>query len=166
MPVHIVIRVLCSYCDSSSMEITSSALSSVSCYLILLLSTFSWHWIAYDVPLRSYSLTHSSLVILLRNFSLNCSINAACSFAGGLGDETGERNWPPVVSPGPGAKRVTQGVWNFLSHKMMRNNTVNKVRVAATELPQLLSLNTNMFGEATAQSRCQTLCSSKVKRKN
>ena len=38
---------------------------------------------------------------------------------------------------------------------------MNKVRVAATELPQLLSQNTNMFGEATAQSRCQTLCSCK-----
>jgi len=44
----------------------------------------------------------------------------------------------------------------------MRNNTVNKVHVAATELPQLLSQNTNMFGETTAQSRCQTSCSSEV----
>jgi len=33
---------------------------------------------------------------------------------------------------------------------MTRNNTLNKVLVAATELPQLLSQNTNMFGEATA----------------
>ena len=40
----------------------------------------------------------------------------------------------------------------FVAHKMTRNNTLNKVRVAATELPQLLSQNTNMFGEATAQS--------------
>ena len=44
----------------------------------------------------------------------------------------------------------------------MQNNTLNKVHVAAIELPQLLSQNTNMFGEVTAQSRCQTLCSSKV----
>jgi len=28
---------------------------------------------------------------------------------------------------------------------------MNKVRVAATELQQMLSLNTNIFGEATAQ---------------
>jgi len=47
-------------------------------------------------------------------------------------------------------------------HKMTRNNTLNKVRVAATELPQLLSQNTDMFGEETAQGRCQTLCSSKL----
>ena len=53
----------------------------------------------------------------------------------------------------------------FAPHKMMRN-TLNKVRVAATELPQLLSPNTDMFGETTAQSRCQTLCSSKVNWKN
>jgi len=44
----------------------------------------------------------------------------------------------------------------------MRNNTLNKVLVAATELPQPLSQNTNMFWEATAQSRCQTLRSSQV----
>jgi len=43
---------------------------------------------------------------------------------------------------------------------MTRNNTLNKVHVAATELHQLLLQNTfNMFREATAQSRCQTLCS-------
>jgi len=51
----------------------------------------------------------------------------------------------------------------FVAHKMTRNNTLNKVHVAATELPQqLLSQNTNVFGEATAQSRCQTLCRCKV----
>jgi len=33
---------------------------------------------------------------------------------------------------------------------MTRNNTLNKVHVAVTELPQLLSQNTNVFGEATA----------------
>jgi len=48
---------------------------------------------------------------------------------------------------------------------MTRNNTLNKVHIAATELPQLLSQKTNMFGEATAQSRCQTLCSSKLTEK-
>jgi len=48
---------------------------------------------------------------------------------------------------------------------MTRNNTLNKVHVAATELPQLLSQNTNIFREATAQRCCQTLCSSKVNRK-
>ena len=46
----------------------------------------------------------------------------------------------------------------FVAHKMTRNNTLNKVHVAATEPPQLLSRNTNMFGEATAQSRFQILC--------
>jgi len=30
--------------------------------------------------------------------------------------------------------------------------TLNEVHVAATELPQLMSQNTNMFGKATAQS--------------
>jgi len=51
----------------------------------------------------------------------------------------------------------------FVAHEMTRNNTLNKVHVAATELPQLLSQNANKkFGEATAQSRCQSLCSPKV----
>jgi len=50
----------------------------------------------------------------------------------------------------------------FVANKMTRNNTLNKVHVAMTELAQLLSQNTNMFGEATAQSRCQTLCSREV----
>jgi len=44
----------------------------------------------------------------------------------------------------------------FVAHKMMRNNILNKVHVAATELPQLLSHNTNMFGQTT------TLCSYRV----
>jgi len=35
----------------------------------------------------------------------------------------------------------------FVAHKMTRY-TLNKVHVAATELPQLLSQNTNMFVEA------------------
>jgi len=32
----------------------------------------------------------------------------------------------------------------FVAHKMMQNNTLNKVHVAATELPQLVSQNTNV----------------------
>jgi len=52
---------------------------------------------------------------------------------------------------------------NFTSHiKMTRNNALNKIRVAATELPQRLSQNTNMFGETTAQSFCQNMWSCKV----
>jgi len=44
---------------------------------------------------------------------------------------------------------------------MTRNNTLNNVRrVAATELPQLLSQNTIMLGETVAKSRSQTLCRS------
>jgi len=45
----------------------------------------------------------------------------------------------------------------FVEQKMTRNNTLNKVHVAATELPQLLSQNTDMFREATAQSRRHTV---------
>jgi len=38
----------------------------------------------------------------------------------------------------------------FVANKMVRNNTMNKDHVDGTELPQLLSQNTNtrMFGEA------------------
>jgi len=40
----------------------------------------------------------------------------------------------------------------FVAHKMTRNNTLNKVREAVTELPQLLCYRRiQMFGEATAQ---------------
>jgi len=52
----------------------------------------------------------------------------------------------------------------FVTHKMTQNNRLKKVHNAASELPQLLSQNTNAFGEATAQS--QTLCSSKVNGKD
>ena len=38
-----------------------------------------------------------------------------------------------------GAQNYTKIV---VARKMTRNNTLNEVRVAATELPQLLSLNT------------------------
>jgi len=34
----------------------------------------------------------------------------------------------------------------FVAHKVTRNNTPNKVRVAATDLSQLLSQNPNLFG--------------------
>ena len=40
----------------------------------------------------------------------------------------------------------------FVVHKMERQNIQNNDHVAATELPQLLSQNTNIFGEATAQT--------------
>jgi len=50
----------------------------------------------------------------------------------------------------------------FVAHKMTRNNALNKVHLAATELPQLLSQKTNTFGETTARRRCQILCSPKV----
>jgi len=49
--------------------------------------------------------------------------------------------------------RTKLGVKLFVAHEITRSNTLNKVHVAATELPQLLSQNTDMFGEATAQSR-------------
>jgi len=42
----------------------------------------------------------------------------------------------------------------FVEHKMTRNNTLNKVHVAATELAAVAEYK--MFGEAAAQSRCQT----------
>jgi len=48
-----------------------------------------------------------------------------------------------VASPGSGARRVAQNYMKLcVAHKMTRNNTLNKVHVAATELPQLLSQNT------------------------
>jgi len=50
----------------------------------------------------------------------------------------------------------------FVAHKIMQNITLNKVHVALTELPQLLSRHTNMFREATTQSHCRTLCRSEV----
>ena len=46
---------------------------------------------------------------------------------------------------------------------MIPNNILNMVHMAATELQQLMAQNTSMFGDVTAQSRCQTLCNSKVK---
>jgi len=64
-----------------------------------------------------------------------------------------------VATPGSGARGARR---EYVSDTMTRSNTTNEVHVAATELPQLLSQNTNMFGEATAQSRCQALCSSNV----
>jgi len=43
---------------------------------------------------------------------------------------------------------------------MTRNNTLTKVYVAVTELSQLMSQNTNIFGEATGC--CHTLCPGKM----
>jgi len=56
----------------------------------------------------------------------------------------------------------------FVAPKMTQNNTMNTVHVAATELPQLQSQNTNtcMFVEETAQRCCQNLCSCKINWKN
>jgi len=45
---------------------------------------------------------------------------------------------------------------------MTQNNTLNKVHVAITELPLLLSQNRNVFGKATTQSRYKTSCMYKV----
>jgi len=58
----------------------------------------------------------------------------------------------PVTSPGSGyARGGTKLHENFVSCIMTRNNTMNKVHVAATELQRLLKhQNTNIFGEATA----------------
>jgi len=56
-----------------------------------------------------------------------------------------------MVSPGSGATGAeVQNYMRFVAHKMTRNNTLNKLRVAATELSQLLSQNKNTFGEETA----------------
>ena len=52
----------------------------------------------------------------------------------------------------------------FVADKMAGNDPLNKVHVAAaTDLPQLLSQHTNMFAEATTQSRSLSLRSYKVK---
>jgi len=51
-----------------------------------------------------------------------------------------------VASPGSGARWEggTKLRETFVAHKTTRNNTVNNVHVAATELPQLLSHNTTI----------------------
>jgi len=50
--------------------------------------------------------------------------------------------------------QVRGGEQNYMKlsvvHKTTGNKTLNKDHVAETKLPQLLSQNTNMFGEATA----------------
>jgi len=63
----------------------------------------------------------------------------------------------------PGAKGGGRGKAQnymklFVARKMTGNNALNKDHVASTELSQLLLQYTNMFVEATAQSRRQTLC--------
>ena len=62
-----------------------------------------------------------------------------------------------VATPGSAVAGAQNYLKIFVSHKMTRNGTPNKVHVAATELPQLMLQNA-----ATAQCHCQTLCSSKV----
>jgi len=52
----------------------------------------------------------------------------------------------------------------FVAYKMMRNNTLNKVHVAATELLQLLQ-NTKMVGEANPTKSLSDLCRFAAKRK-
>jgi len=69
---------------------------------------------------------------------------------------------PPIFGPGLllDGSQLSPRQENYVTHKMTQNNTSNKVHVVATELPQLLSQKTNMFGEETAQRFCQTLFSS------
>jgi len=65
-----------------------------------------------------------------------------------------------VVCRGSDVRGEGQNYMKLVAHKMMRNNynTVNKVHIAANELQQLLSRNTNMFGEQlSAQHCCQTV---------
>jgi len=45
----------------------------------------------------------------------------------------------------------------FIAHKITRNNTLNKVHVAATELAQLRSQNTKCL-ERQPHSLCQCSC--------
>ena len=58
-----------------------------------------------------------------------------------------------VASSGSDARGTQNNVKLFVAHKMTRNNTLNNDHTAVTELPQLLSQNTNVFTQATAQSR-------------
>jgi len=58
-----------------------------------------------------------------------------------------------VASPGSGAREAQNYMKLFVAHEMTQNNTVNKVHVAATELPQLLSQNTNMFGKSLKKNK-------------
>jgi len=50
----------------------------------------------------------------------------------------------PVASPESGAIWAQNNMKLFVAHKMTRNNALNKVHLAATELPQLLSQNTGL----------------------
>ena len=52
-----------------------------------------------------------------------------------------------MVSPGSGerGRGAENYVKLFVAQKMTRNDALNRVHVAATERPQLLSQNTNMF---------------------
>ena len=75
-----------------------------------------------------------------------------------------------MASPRSAASGAAQNYMKLsVAHEMTRNNTLNKVHVLATEIPQLLSQNrpTNVFGEATVHSRSQTSCAAiKLSEKN
>jgi len=59
-----------------------------------------------------------------------------------------------VASPGFGARGAEKYTKIFVARKMTRNNALNEVRVAATELPQLLSQNTTrMWANAQRDGR-------------
>jgi len=72
------------------------------------------------------------------------------------------------IHPPSGVARIwcEEGAQNymklFIAHKITRNNTSTRFNyyIAATELPQPLSQNTNMFGEA--KKVAVRLCSSKA----
>jgi len=56
-----------------------------------------------------------------------------------------------VTSLGSGARGTQNYMKLFVAHKMTRNNTLDKVHVAATELPQLLSQNIFNLAEFHSQ---------------
>jgi len=78
-----------------------------------------------------------------------------------VGSIRGSKSLQPVLSPAYvyvkarlsqwRRHHLVRGAQNYMklvvAHKMTRY-TLNKVHVAATEIPQLLSQNTNMFGQA------------------
>jgi len=53
-----------------------------------------------------------------------------------------------VTSPGCGSRGSQTYMKLFVAIKMTRNNALNKVRVAATELPELLSHNTQKLSSS------------------
>jgi len=61
-----------------------------------------------------------------------------------------------------GHKTTRNSLLHIKWHDMIHWSEQGSYSLAATELPQLLLQNTNMFEETAAQSCCQNLCSSKV----